>query len=192
MKKILGFVISAILAALFAAPVLAANSASLSWVNATANTDGSAIPATGPGSLVSTLIDYGPCAGTNIFGTVTGTITVAAPATTVSVPLVTVQTYCFRASHLNTYNVQSGYSNIVSKALPPPTPNAPSTLSVAALLVYDIVKQKDKLVMLPVGTVPAGTACDPTQSVNGYYAVPSSAATWYGSVHPVVVFAQCS
>ena len=46
--------------------------------------------------------------------------------------------------------------------------------------------------MLPVGTAPAGTQCDTTQSVNGYYVVPRAAVIWSGTIKPPVVVASCS
>jgi hypothetical protein len=58
--------------------------------------------------------------------------------------------------------------------------------------VYSIVKQADRLVLLPVGTTAVGTKCDSVQGlISGYYVVPVSAVTFAGTVKPVVVFAQC-
>jgi hypothetical protein len=54
-----------------------------------------------------------------------------------------------------------------------------------------VIKTKNRFVLLPVGTVPANTPCDTTQSVNGHYAVPRDAVTWSGTVEPDVVVAQC-
>jgi hypothetical protein len=65
-------------------------------------------------------------------------------------------------------------------------------LTVQNLTAFDIVKQKDKFILLAVGEVPAGTACDPNQTVNGHYGVPSDLVVWFGNVRPPVVVADCS
>lgn len=67
-------------------------------------------------------------------------------------------------------------------------PNAPNT-------VYTIAKTTDQVILLPVGTVPAGTACDTSQQITQggkvYSVVPRSAVTWSANVHPLAAFAQC-
>ena len=69
---------------------------------------------------------------------------------------------------------------------------APHVLvTVAPYLVYDIVKRPDRYVLLPVGRVPAGLPCDPTQGVNGMNVVPVASVTWFGTVRPPVVVAAC-
>jgi hypothetical protein len=57
--------------------------------------------------------------------------------------------------------------------------------------VYYVVQQAGKYIALPVGTAPVGTTCDMTQSVNNMNGVPTSAVTWYGSVHVLAVVAPC-
>jgi hypothetical protein len=54
-----------------------------------------------------------------------------------------------------------------------------------------LVKKQDGFLLLPVGTVPAGTVCMADQTINGYYVVPRAAVTWSGTVKPDVVVAQC-
>ena len=68
----------------------------------------------------------------------------------------------------------------------------PTMLTVQDLTVYNVIKQKDKFVLLAAGTVPAGTQCDPNETVNGRYAVPNDLVTWFGNVEPIVVVADCS
>jgi len=62
--------------------------------------------------------------------------------------------------------------------------------------VYTSVKRTDRLVMLPVGTVPGDTVCIATEGVIAggvtYYAVPRAAVRWSGSVQPDAVYALCS
>ena len=59
-------------------------------------------------------------------------------------------------------------------------------------VVYTVVKQVDRFIMLPVGTVASGTECIADQTVNGYKVIPRSAVQWSGSVRPDVVVAVCS
>lgn len=91
---------------------------------------------------------------------------------------------------------QSDLSEIVSKtiAAPPPIPNPPTGLTVqeGEQTAYQVIGTKNRFTLLPVGTVAADTACDASQSVNGYYVVPREAVTWFGSVEPQAVVARCS
>ncbi len=168
-----------------------AGDAVLTWTLATQNTDGTAIPASGPTSLASTRVEWGSCSGSN-FGTKAGEQTVAKPAVTYTVTNLAPGTYCFRAYSRTVAGVESAPTNVVSKTLLQAPPNPPGNLAVADLVVYQVIGTPDRFGFNPVGTVPAGTACDPTQSINGRYAVPRAAVTWYGSVKPQVVVAQCS
>lgn len=168
-----------------------AGDAVLTWTLATQNTDGTAIPASGPTSLASTRVEWGSCSGSN-FGTKAGEQVVAKPATTYTVTNLSAGTYCFRAYSRTVAGVESAPTNAVTKTILQAPPNPPGNLAVADLVVYQVIGTPDAFALLPVGTVPAGTACDPSQSINGRYAVPRAAVTWYGSVKPQVVVAQCS
>ena len=168
-----------------------AGDAVLTWTLATANTDGSAIPASGPTSLAATRVEWGTCSG-SAFGTVVGQQTVATPATTYTVTGLAAGVWCFRAYSRTVAGLESAPTNVVTKTILQAPPQPPGNLTVAALTVYQFIGTTDAITLLAVGTVPAGTACDPAQSVNGRYAVPRAAVTWYGSVRPRVVFAQCS
>lgn len=57
--------------------------------------------------------------------------------------------------------------------------------------VYYVIQQPDKFILLPIGTVPVGTDCDPVQSVNGFYGVPRDQVTWGGTAQPFSVVAEC-
>ena len=174
---------------LFATSAMAGE-AQLSWTQPTQNTDGSAIPASGTGRLTGNRVEWGTCSGT-AFGTKAGEQVFATPTTAYTVPNLAPGTWCFRAYASTTYG-ESGPTNAVQKVIAPPMPNPPSGLTVANTVAYTVVKREDRFVMLPVGTVPAGTSCDTSQSVNGYYVVPRETVTWTGSVKPVVVVSQCS
>lgn len=111
------------IALMVAIPAHAAD-ATVSWTPPTANTDGSAIPASGAGSLTGTRVEWGSCSGA-AFGTAAGTVTVPAPAATTTITGLGVATYCFRAFARNSYGVESLASSVVSKTIPAPTPNPP-------------------------------------------------------------------
>ncbi len=168
-----------------------AGDAALTWTLATQNTDGSAIAASGPTSLAATRVEWGTCSGSD-FGTATGQQIVATPATTYTITGLAAGVWCFRAYSRTVAGLESAPTNAVSKTILQAPPNPPGNLTVAALVVYQFIGTDDAVALLPVGTVPAGTACDPAQSVNGRYAVPRAAVTWYGNVKPRVVFAQCA
>lgn len=123
-----------ILALALVAPVAIAADATLTWQHPTRNVDNSLIPATGPGSIAATRVEYGTCNGT-AFGTSQGSQTVTGQAATATVTgLVAGQTYCFRAFSRNTFGEESAASNVVTRVIPAPTPQPPvlsSTISIA-------------------------------------------------------------
>lgn len=166
-----------------------AGTASLTWAIPTTRTDGTALPSS---QYAGTLIEYGTCATLNplTFGTKMGEFFVAGTATTHTFTLTPLM-YCFRAAARDTASLQSAFTNPVNKDVQDAPPSSPSNLTVVAQTVFTIIKQTDRFVLLPVGTVPANTPCDSTQSVNGHYAVPRSAVTWAGTVRPAVVVAAC-
>lgn len=162
--------------------------AQLSWTAPTQNTDGSALT-----NLAGFRIVYGTSA--------------TALAQTVQVANAGVTTYCITGLSPATYyfavkaytpTAESANSNVVSKVISsgpmPGIPAAPGTLTIAsgALEVYQVVGTDAGFQFLPVGSVPAGTQCIAAHQVNGRYRVPNAAVTWYGSVKPKVVVAQCN
>jgi hypothetical protein len=58
-------------------------------------------------------------------------------------------------------------------------------------VAYTILKLQDEFALQPVGTITLGVACDVNQSVNGKYGVSRDAVSWYGTVEPSVVVADC-
>lgn len=129
----------------------AATPPTVTIVDPTTNTDGSAIPSSGPGALVSRRIEYGTCSGT-AFGTKQGEVVVAEPATTyVFSGLTTPGDYCFQGYALNTYGLESAVSNVVKKTVVAPTPGK-ATLS---MNVFE--KQNGKVVL--VGKIALKVKC---------------------------------
>lgn len=122
MKKLF---LGALLALLFA-PMANALDVVVSWTNPTLNTDGTSIPATGPGALTQTRVEWGSCSATNVFGVKAGEIIVLSPGTSGTIlALPAGTTACFRAYAKNNNGVESAPSAVVSKSIPASTPNAP-------------------------------------------------------------------
>jgi hypothetical protein len=94
-----------------------AGTAIVSWTPPTTNTDGSAIPATGPGSLSSIRVEWGTCSGT-LFGTKIGEVSTSPSFTSVEVTGLAAGLHCFRAFAKNTYGQESAASNVASKDVP--------------------------------------------------------------------------
>lgn len=185
------------LLASFAVGIAQAGEASLTWVHPTQYTDSTALPLS---AISTTEVEYGVCnAGRTGFLTTPAPVRVSVPAPAAArvVTGLAAGTWCFRARTFVTGNTtpsdwSAGAGGVLaSKVVLPPQP-MPPTLSVADGQAYTILKREDRFVLLPVGTVPADTPCDTSQSVNGYYVVPNAAVTWTGTVRPIVVVAQCT
>lgn len=176
----------ALLALALGAPAIAGE-LDVTWTHPTQYTDGSAIPAN---TLTATDVAYGLCnaAKTGFAGTPT-IVSVPYPTATKTVTGLGNGTWCVQARSVAGTSL-SDWTGFAWKDIVL-VPKPPTGLVVTARTAYTVVKQRDRFVMLPVGTVPADTACDSTQSVNGYFVVPRAAVAWSGSVRPDVVVAQC-
>ncbi len=165
-----------------------AGDATLSWTAPTQNTDGTALTDLAGFTIYGGTVQGGP------YGDVS--ITISNPNTTTFTVsgLSEGITYFFVTTAFNSASPvqESDFSNEVSKLIPPLVPMPPTMLMVADLTVYNVIKQVDKFVLLAAGTVPAGTSCDPSQTVNGRYVVANDLVTWFGNVEPIVVVADCS
>ena len=82
---------------------------------------------------------------------------------------------------------ESQQTSVVDKDVPPD----PVGLTVKGPTVYQVLGTPNRFALIPVGTVPAGTACDATETVNGRYAVARELVAWYGSTKPQIVVAEC-
>lgn len=182
----------------------------ITGVDANGNCITAPIPATGPDALSGFRIVY----NTSIAALQLPPPPVGCPlpsatqpvGTIINIPDVLARTY--KVTNLTNgdyffmiaaYNVAGQYSFFTGpaqKTVVPTSTSATVLIDVQAFStyespVYNVVKKTDGFVMVAVGTVPLNTPCIKTQTVNGYYAVPSSQVTWSGSVRSIVVVAKC-
>lgn len=171
-----------------------ADTVTVSWQNATKNTDGSDIVASGPGSLVQTTIYYSKCVNGDLASDPPARV-VAPSVLETDFDLSEPADWCFRGTHTNTYGQESEVSNLAVKAVAPPIPDPPQNLVVLAsnLAAYAVETTHNRVNVYQVGFVPAGTACDTSMSVNGRYVVPIEAVQWPpdSNVRPEAVVAEC-
>lgn len=120
---------------LLALPALAlAAVLTVTWTHPSQNTDNTAIPATGPGSIASTRVEYGTCApgstpAAPVFGSKSGEVVVTGQAQTTPLPNLGPGTYCGRAFTTNTYGEESAASNVAQKTINAPVPKPPTNFS---------------------------------------------------------------
>jgi hypothetical protein len=171
-------------------------SATLTWAAPTLNTDGSTLA-----NLAGYKLYYGANSANLI-----NNVQVANPAATTSViDKLTSGTWYFAVTAYNAAGVESGYSNVVSKAITVPAPTvqsqtvtvtaqtqpAPPTLSTVDVVAYQLSKSTDAITLAAVGTVALGVSCKPEYDANGLNVVPRSAVTFKTSTRPLVVVAKC-
>lgn len=187
-KKFALFVLVIFALFLFA---LYANAVTVTWMAPTSNTDGSTISPAGPDVIASYKVEWGTCSGA-IFGVKAGEQTLPVTPLTATITGIAAGLTCFRMFATNAGGISSDASNAAQKTILPLKPAPPSLITVQLSVVYQVLGVKDKFALVPVGTVPGDTPCDTAQSVNGFYAVPRSTVSWYGSVKPQLVVTQCS
>lgn len=183
-------------------PVYAAD-ITLNWTNATRNvpvppdTVGTLIPTdpTDPDALVTTTLYWGSCDVNDLpvapLEEMTFPTTVPGAAETAQIVITTPGRWCVVGVHTNNSGQTSDWSNAAIKQVFN-VPMPPDNLTVAATTVYYVIQRENRFVLLPVGTIPEGTACINTEYVNGFYAVDRNSVTWTGGTQPMVVVAQCS
>ncbi len=119
-----------VICALLATAALAAVSTA-TWNNATTNTDDSAIPASGPGSIATTTVEWSVCGPSDSFTTRAGAVTVPGTTRTAQTADLSVGRWCVRGFHTNTYGESSDPSNVVVRVVTPPKPRPPSGFSIS-------------------------------------------------------------
>ena len=179
--------LAAALAALLPFTALA-GTATVSWQEVTERTDGTPV----------TISDY-----RIYYGTAADTMTAVQPVSGTSYRFegLSAATWYFAATAVDDDGLESAWSAVVSKEITGttvPAPGTPEGLTVqeGALTAYTLVQSADRIVLVPVGTAPAGTPCEPTvvRDANGVvgYLIPRASVEWSGSVRPQVVVAQCA
>jgi hypothetical protein len=175
----------AILLLVLLAPCAIAAPLTATWTNPTTNTDGSAIPASGAGSVSSIRVEWGTCVN-GAFGERIGDVikmrATTLPTThTVDLPP---GSYAVRVFARNTYTEESAASNVICRTLSAPIPNPPTLVSTSAA-VYDVMPEWNTLtynVGMRVGTAPLGQECDPARHVkDDWYALKSKRAVKFNS-----------
>lgn len=167
------------------ASVAGTGSLTLSWTAPTQNTDGSAL---------TDLAGYWVYSGAAATSLSKLTQITNKAATSYVVTGLVPGSYSYAVTAYNAAGVESDLSATTTATVPKQTkPAAPTGLktTLATATAYYIIQQADKFILLPVGTVPSGTTCDATQSVNGYYALDRSKVAWYGATKPLVVVGPC-
>ncbi len=164
-----------------------AGDATLSWTAPTQNEDGSAL---------TDLASYKIYHGTTPAGPYPNEVVVANPALTSFIVTGLPQGLnYFVATAINSQGIESGYSGEASKDVPAPAPNPPFNLVVEPdnLVAYTFDKIRGGLSVYPIGSVPEGTPCDSSVSVNGMNQVAADAVIYpVGvSLDPFVVVAAC-
>ena len=78
---------------------------------------------------------------------------------------------------------------------PNSVPGPPTNLTLTATegtVASTITQTRDRIALVPVGTVIGNVACDSAYSVNGQFVVPYDQIEWYGTVRSEVVVAPCT
>jgi hypothetical protein len=174
---------------LAAGAALANQTATASWINATQWDDGSALV---EGDLAETHVHYELCSIGPTRSSPSVTVATTTPGATHEVDIALGPgDWCLVAYHMGSNGELSGPSNVAQKTIPNPAPAPPVGLTVSDTVVYTMRIQPDSIILQPVGTVPDGTACDTSQSINGLYRVNRDVVMWAGSAEPWIVVAKC-
>jgi len=89
---------------------------------------------------------------------------------------------------------ESAKSNEVQRTVSAGVPPLPPMVTQTERQVFTVIKQPDRFILLPIGTVPSGTQCSGDQSINGHQVVPNEDVVWTSATgpRPIVVVARCS
>lgn len=148
-----------------------AGTAVVTWTQPTQYTDGTALALA---DISQTRVEYGTCSGT-AFGTKAGEQIATGTGTTLTVNSLPAGTYCLRA-YTTAKGVESAASSVAS-AVVPQSPPKPPVLVTVTTTAYAVTVNGWRFAMVPVGTVPLGTACRADLKIAGFNAIPTSAVT---------------
>jgi len=175
---------------LFSGTIMAAapGTAELTWTGPTQNVDGSAIPATGPGSLAGFKIYHSTVEAE--VATSTPIVVADKTATTYTITGLPGGKRYYAMSAYTESNEESDLTGPVFNVVESVSIPLPPVFTVETT-VYNVVKRVNSFLLLPVGTINVGISCNPDHHVNGYNAVPRENVTWSGTIRPDVVVAKC-
>jgi hypothetical protein len=179
--------------------------AEVSWTPPTSNTDGTPIPATGPGALAG----YKLYAATSTAGVPTATPVVISSPTTLNHTITGLPagTWYFGAKAFNASNVDSDMSGLVNKVITLASASASATVTVTpkpmppvvtvAQVAYEITRDNRGLYRLgkAVGSIELGMACGDyiTQKRSAkYHEVPLDFINLTRMPKSAIVVAQCA
>ena len=171
------------------APAFSANLL-VTWKNGTTYTDGSVMPAT---DIVSSTV---ACGLTQTTLTLTATVPGALQTASIPGALAGKVYVCgVMTNSRNNGSSATAFSNNATVPAPAPSPPTGVGLTVTAdTTTYKLRQAVDGISLVSIGTLAPQTACDASQSVNGYFRVPRAAvklASRFDTL-PLTVYAQCS
>lgn len=169
-------ILAAVLLIVCGIGIARADTVTATWVNPTTNTNGSAIPASGAGSLTQARVEFGTCNGA-AFGTKAGEV--IRPFTSGALTTATLNlqpgTSCIQVKVSNTFGGESSASNVTSKVISAPVPNPPTNLTVSDPVAYDVRPNEQTFAFdrgRPVGVARLGAACDEARTTGeDFYAL---------------------
>lgn len=167
-----------------AVPVTGQNTINVSWTPPTTNTDGS------PVNLTGFRLYWGTVAGS-----LTQTVDVPARAAKYTLTQLPVGIIYVAGTALSADGESARSATVSGPSVAPavPLPNAPVLkVQPADTNAYDLVKATNKLTLVSVGQVPAGTACVASTAVPaGFGIVDRAKVTLVAKTRPTVVVARC-
>ena len=150
-------------------PSASADTAELTWVAPTHNCNGTSLT-----NLAGYDLLYGQKRQTLPLTPLTYTVTGLPPGV-----------WWFSLAAVNSAGERSEFVTVEKTILP-------EGFKTIGTTVYTFVRADGKILLLPtLHTVPVGTVCDATQSVNGKYLVPREAVRWSGNARLVAALADC-
>lgn len=104
-------------------------------------------------------------------------------------------THYYALAAVNSTNVESAKTPEVSISHDTMRVEVIASNVTTAPTIYTVIKGADNLILIPVGAVPLGTACDTSQGVlragKLYNVVDITSVTWSGTARPVVALGSC-
>lgn len=155
--------------AVFAASAFAGD-ATLTWTNPSMNTDGTAIPASGPGSLTDITVFYGFCDTPLTEQMVVPSLGAGTSQSSV-VSNLEPGRWCFALTAKNTYDAESARTGEVFKVIEVPVPLPP--VFTQESVAYEVTQKGNGDVKLGrrVGVVAYGVPCQGQPILDDYYVV---------------------